>query len=184
MTKQMKGININEKHISITSSNNVIEICKPLFKQFGLTFFFYARLFYDNTLYVLTTDILWHKHAFENRFIVIPLKLPPNLKYASFFCLWSDLLPELILSEAKKFKINQPISYIELTRNYFDLYAFATNVNTNLIISNYLNNVNILKKFAVYFKEEARKLIKLCDKDRIFIPKHIQFPADQKILEN
>jgi len=58
-----------EKHITITSSSEVQEICKPFFQQFHLNFFTYFRVYKDGSRTVLTNNGAFIKWAFGNNIV-------------------------------------------------------------------------------------------------------------------
>ena len=50
---------------------------------------------------------------------------------------------------------------------YCELFEFASSPSTNSLIHHYLNNIDILKYFTLFFKDSAKDLIKKSDKFRI-----------------
>ena len=168
---------IPESHLTFTAANEVDEICQPLFKYYGITNFFYLRVYDTNHAYLLINNREYVQYHIQKEYMVTP-PIPENMlsKNFMFLALPDQFGPynQLYYEARSLFNIDNIIYFIERFDNYYDSYAFSSTPNNPEIINFYLNNIDILDKFKYYFKEKAAKLIEQAEKDKTLLPVHMR----------
>jgi DNA-binding CsgD family transcriptional regulator len=138
------------------------EISQPLFDQYKeLCFFQYAR-FSNGKVCGVMTNPLWGDVGIKNKILLefTPPVPPQPLKKLSFFSLWKNTVPEWIEHELSQCGVYHPISYFDITQQYFDFYTFGIKRSNTIGINTYLNQLEILKKFSFFFREQSKNIFK------------------------
>ena len=147
-------------------------ICKPLEEHFGLTSFVYRKIYNDGTEITLTNQPAWSTYAYKTDLLLKESafdKHPDN--YESGVILWSQLKGHTtILNEARKFGIDHGVTIIYKQSDGVELCFFGTKPDRPEVIKNYINNIDLLGRFVLYFKEECSEMLKLANQNRIVIP--------------
>lgn len=170
----MAKIVLKKDHITFTSGNDICELCKPLTKL-GITSFNYVRTFEDGSQINLSNIPSWLEYFYNNEFYHVGEfeRHPSNYQFG--FALWPHLSGQRIFYDARSyFNIDHGITIIQNWNNYCDFYYFGTTSDNHAIINFYLNNIDLLKRFILYFKDKASFIIKLANKDRIILPDHFE----------
>lgn len=144
-----------DDHISIVSGDAIRAICKPLFDSTDINYFIYCRFYDDGTLCSFPSNTEWHKHFMEKEYFSNKLRMKEGLH------LWTsqEEYSEANIVAREQFDIDNKFEIVERGRDYYDVYGFASSKGKNRIVDYYINNIDYLKKFSLYFKNEARKLI-------------------------
>ena len=170
--KGMKTVFVPENHYVFSTLPEVIEICRFLL-PYGITNFFYMRVFDDHKLFALINNPDYLKYFVKKEYKLTP-PIPPFCLREKFFYLGlpQDSSPfNQVYYEARNlFNIDHIIYLIERYDDYYDTYSFASTPNNPQIINFYLNNMELLEKFKFFFKEKAAKLIERSYENRVIIP--------------
>jgi DNA-binding CsgD family transcriptional regulator len=164
-------------HLFVTSAQDVITIAKPLIK-FGITHFAYQKLHKDGSVELLGT------HAgFTEKFI--KEKLYQNTfvgdvdKYISCYALWRDInCPEITALAGGGFNIGNGLIITKRSENFCEFFYFASTPENHQINSFYINNIDSLEKFIIFFKESAKSILNTGKQQRILYPA----PGDTTLL--
>lgn len=152
-------MNFSENHISMTTSSEVCEICKPLFNSTPISYFHYSRIYDDGTMASTVTSPRWHKHFLDNDFHLHSSHLiTPGL------CLTTvndDYQVEV--RDARLFNLHNKFEVTERCDGYYELFGYALPTEKSELINFYFNNLDILKKFNVYYKDKVSDLFKNID---------------------
>jgi len=164
-------MDISDKHISVISEGEVNEICDPFFKATGINYFNYAVFYKTGYCFSLVTHAEWHKYYFSKKLYQNTKLLPSDQCY-----LISSYAPTIAFEAKSHFNINH---FFEISKEYEDHYvllSFGTANNNDRQISFYFSNQDLLKKFGLYFKDKAAKLIKLSNAktNKILLPEYRQ----------
>lgn len=147
---------ISDKHLSICSENSVKNVCSELFTLTEINYFVYHRFYDDGSLLSLPSNAAWHKHFFNQDY---HKTTKDRLKTGVHFWAAQDSLSQANQDAKKHFNIDYKFEMVERGQDYFEVFGFATHKDNNKIIDYYLNNASNLKKFGLYFKDKAWKLI-------------------------
>lgn len=154
-----------DKHIVLTHSDEVLEICQPLFDEFNFNYFDNTRTYPDGTFTSLTSDPKWFRHFFEKSYHISSTVVPTGIHY------WCTHQCHEAVDDAEKFFDHcHGIVICKQYDDYLEFFSFAAPKSNTSILSFYLNNMNVLEQFCCYFQEKASHLIAMANKQRIKIP--------------
>jgi|GEM_PF-1802273 len=153
-----KAMKYNEEKIEIFN-----KICEPLFKNFGLTNFWYARLYSDGSISDITNDLPWKRHVWENNYFTFGdsmSKLFFNLEEGAII----KVLPPVNHSDstveaARAFGVYNLYTILVKRSSYIESIGFGTSCNYNNIHSLYTSLDNSLGLFYNSFLISAKELI-------------------------
>lgn len=175
---------IPDKHFILNSTAEVAEICAPLFNYLNITYFEYLRVDKEGYRACLSTNGLKIKYMLETEDAdSVNYDFSFLLKNSEYF-FWQDMSHHMPvktkISIANKiadirniFNIDYGITIFETYNNYIEFFQFGSSPDNSSIIEFYLNNLDILKLFILYFKDKANDLLKLCAANRIMMPKFL-----------
>ena len=149
--------------------DDIKSICKPLEQHFGLTSFVYLKYYYDGTEINLSNQPEWVEHYYTDEALTRQntfAQHPDN--YQSGFVLWSQLQGhQEILQRARQFGIDHGVTIIKKVADGLEVCFFGTTSDRPEIVNHYLNNLDLLERFIIYFKEQARVIINKVNQQRI-----------------
>ena len=169
----MNGINL-EKNFALTSSCLVQEICDPLLKSIGITYFNFIKIYNkDCSRELLTNNAGWIDHFYSNALynsigaIDIEHLLPKG------YFLWAemDTKDPIYLQGRDFFNIDHGITFVIKRQDVTLLYIFATDRTNHEINNFYASNIDLLQRFIHYFTDKGHDLIKSAEDNRIYLPK-------------
>ena len=139
-------------------------ICFPLFQEFNIKVFCYTRAFKDGSHLFLDTNKAWRAEFLEKAFYNdVPhhqrlfSSIPANREQRT---LW-NFEPESILYQTmrEKFDMWNGLSVCRWRSSYIEAWHFSTSRNNGEIIDLYMNHMDKLNQFILYFKSKAHHLI-------------------------
>ncbi len=142
------------KDISWQSVADIQTICQPLFDTLDLNFFAYTK--FDKTksaVQMLHTHQEWHDYYINKKFVSAVKFLPSGTH------LWADYISTAQQDAKQYFDLANGLSIIRHYETYTELYAFAMPSDSKHALSFYFNNLDLLEKFNLYFKDKAQALL-------------------------
>ena len=165
-------VDIKNSHLFLASSADVDAIIHPLKTHFGVTSVVYQRNFNDGSEIRLSNQPAWVKHFYEQGYYRNSGFEKHPQHYQSGFVVWAHLSHhQPILEAARRFNIDHGLTLIQKTANGCEFYFIGTTPDKPHVANLLLNNIEFLKRFTLYFKEQASLLLKNADSNRIIIPK-------------
>jgi DNA-binding CsgD family transcriptional regulator len=175
MEIRVSQVILKENHFSLTSAADVIDICKPLFLNSPISYFCWFRMFNNGSSQLLISNPELAKfHLNKKKYLVSPNiedKLIKKCFYYFNFPNCNDKFEEVLYNYKNLLNIHNPIYLFEKHENYYDSFWFASKKDDPSIYNFYLNNMNVLERFKLYFKDKAEKLILETFKNQLIIPK-------------
>lgn len=174
MERTIASYPLKENDLLLTSAHDVDSICQPLKELLGISWFGYVKQYNDNTRIHLDNNPLWAAHFYKSyhRYLAA-FALIEKQEYLSGFYL-QDYFPsymQLIIKEARdNFAICNSLVVIEKFAEYQEIYFLGMKSESKQFVNVYLNYQDLIKKFIVYFKKSASRLIETADKNRIALP--------------
>lgn len=169
---------------SIKNSANVKQILQVL-TPCGITYFSFSRIYADTTRIYLSSSAEWLE-AVNERFYKISVTGQPFSTYKNLRILWSQMEGSEIIKAANEHgKMGH--GYIEFKKNdeFCDIFMYGTDINKKGFDVFYINNYEILESFQNYFLEQADRIIKDVQTDRLIFPKcHKQISINEGINFN
>lgn len=188
----------NAKVKSLIEYNEAImprlqELCEPL-KLFGISSFAYGKITKNQKFFRVGTHEkyteVFFKHNIYNRVnsyrgLVHPESFSEEKR--ELFFLWK---PDGYIEKMRmSVDMWNGISFYQITKDYMETWAFGGTLEDTELPEFYLNNLDLLKKFFLYFKGAAKNIIDSSDgKKTIDIAFHEKnknsYKADpEKVLE-
>lgn len=169
------------------------ELCEPL-KIFGISNFTYGKVTKDQRFFRLSThekyNELFYKKSLYNQAHAYMDHLQCNTfseEKKTLFFLWDYTGP---LERIRMYvDMWNGISFHQTTNDYIESWIFGSSLENVELTNFYLNNLDLLKKFFLYFKGAAKDILDISDKNKTidiaFHEKnHAFYKADPgKILE-
>lgn len=82
--------------------------------------------------------------------------------------LWNALPPSQALNvSSESFDIDNGITLLEFGKECCHCYLFASTRDNIKITNFYINNLDVLERFILYYKDRAKKIIELSTKNKI-----------------
>lgn len=160
-------------YLELISNAYIKLICEPL-KKVHINFFWYAKRFKDASYIYLSNHSEWQSCYFRNHYYAISEFEDPSRDYQSGIFLWSGLPSQEIYQILQnEFNIGQGITIVQNYQDCIEFFHFGANYNDGFIINSYLNNIEILKRFILYFKDKGWETIQAISKYRFVLPKRI-----------
>ncbi len=160
---------------------NVSQICAPLL-NLNITFFSYTKIYKDGSRIDINNSPIAAKNYYENeRYMKAVMESDP-FAITDKFLLWSIFPEDKAIKTCRDyFNIDYGITIVDKYEDFCELSHFATTRNNYSIVNFYLNNLDILKTFIIYFKDKAQDLIRKFETNKIKI---ISNENDNKEKEN
>lgn len=159
-----------KKSVLLTSTTEIDEITDVLAIHFGITYFGYIKLFKDRTHFMLCNNPNWIEHFYQNYFEHGVFHKTIDA-YTSGFTLWSTYEDQTTFTASREyFDLAHGITLIEKQKDFCEFFTFGTTSNNEKIINFYLNNLDLLKRFSLFFKERGNLIINKANKDRLILP--------------
>ncbi|MBS0358937.1 MAG: hypothetical protein JSS53_06700 [Proteobacteria bacterium] len=156
--------------------DDVSQLCKELFENAPITYFEYARYYFDGTFFEINTNASITKAYLENDSY-------PSLKEfavnkSKFVCFSRDIeLPYPAkaatgkylenISIFESFDIKHRIYIDQAGEDYFDCCGFGTNLSFPNTMVYYLNNLDFLDLFRKNFLKQNQKILQNMHNNRI-----------------
>lgn len=159
-------------HFSITSSKEVQQICYDPLSSIGVTYFNYIKIAHDGSRELLTNNADWIDHFYKNSLyksvgvIDIEYLLPKG------YFLWSELKNDdpAYTQGRELFNIDNGLSFVVKKQTETILYIFASTRDQYTINNFYVRNIDLFKRFILYFNDKGSELLKKATKNKIYLP--------------
>lgn len=167
-----------DKYSSLFKVNEIADICKPLFDNTEIDYFLYLRIYLDGSRVFLSTHSDFIKWSYKNKYFVtnsihsiqpgthLIKSLPKYVPVSE-----SNRIDAQIAGAYQYFNINFIESGIDLifknNSKFYEIFEFASSNNKKPLLDFYINNLDVLNHFALYFKDKAKKIIKLAGENRL-----------------
>lgn len=154
------------KRYTINHDKKISSICQPLFNLFQISLFTYYRVNSNGNFFLLSngtsiTDFYYSEKMYLNN----PYLVEPKLIRSGYVFTNSTndkkYLEDLEVSK-NKFQLNNTFLIVNHEVEFYEGFLFGA-FNRKTPIHHYLDNIELLKKFGKYFKQETRSLITKMD---------------------
>jgi DNA-binding CsgD family transcriptional regulator len=180
---------ISDKHISLASAMDMQQLSSPLFKHTPIKVFQYSRVYLNGARLELSNDPNHLKNVFIQHDGLSKVYTPSLFNTKQKLFLMKDwlqnlnsypkkIIQDIVDSEHTVTGIGNQICLYRWHSTYCELFQFYTASNAEGIETFYLNNLDMLERFAIYFVHTAHHLILQADKDKIIKPWRDPFTAN------
>jgi DNA-binding CsgD family transcriptional regulator len=175
-------LKIDNNNRFILASEQVRDICLKI-KIYGINVFSYLKNFNDGSQLHFSSDPLWLKDYYQFELYKSSLfEYNPNY-YFSGFLLWPNSYnhSSLVQHSKKYFNTGNGITFMEKKDNYCEFYFFSGDPNSTWLTNFYVNNLEFLKDFTLYFKNRFDKTLQQEEKNKIFLPRTWEPPIPEEL---
>ncbi len=153
-----------KRYIAMSAGDNVAQICKPL-QKLNINYFAYMKAYKAGGQFWLSTHPTWSEHyyshqyqhhsAFEN----IDIYQPSSGVYLWQLLNFHNAACASIFNDARDiFNIDNGVTIVDEAIDSYEVWHYGSTRENHSINSFYVNNLDLLKRFAAYFKERAAPL--------------------------
>jgi LuxR family transcriptional regulator, quorum-sensing system regulator SolR len=152
--------------------DSVRQICSPL-KHIGITGFIYARHYPNDSFFELKTDYRWgeffYNKLFDKQYRKTDISEITN--FTDKFMLWKLNQHNAVWQDAKiHFGQDNGILIYKHHLDYTEIYFYFSDDEHHKQNDFYVNNLEMLDRFSLYFSENAKALIKLAESHKLQVP--------------
>lgn len=167
----MTGLDL-KNHFSLASASSVEEICHDPLRSISVTYFNYIKIYNDGSRELLTNNAPWIDHFYRNSLYKTVGVIDIEYLLPKGYFLWSELKSDdPAYSQGKEsFNIDNGISFVAKTNESTTLYIFASTKNNEVINNFYVRNIDLFKRFILYFRDKAHAILKKASANKIFLP--------------
>ncbi len=144
---------LDQNHTLFQTQDQMRKILSPLTKASGINYFSYGINYPDKTLYGLSTHPRYIKDSLEQQLPFHGFYLDKGWHKADTY------QPSHQLEMAAEQGIGHSVLFIKKHQEMTEIFEFGACPENSKVNNFYLNNLNILKKFMLYFCQEAHDLI-------------------------
>lgn len=179
----MAGLQL-KNHFSLASSADVDNICMSSLGSIGVSYFNYIKIYHnDSSRELLTNNADWIDHFYRNSLYKSVGAVDIEHLLPKGYFLWSELnSSDPIYSQGREsFNIDNGITFVIKRKDVTYLYIFASTRDNEQINNFYIRNIDLFKRFILYFKDKASDLIAKASENKIYLPeKQIVSPGRLK----
>ena len=177
----MQQIALN-KYPSFVKAPDVNLICEPLTSNSPIKVIEYSRVYLDGSRLELSNNQEITKNSIISCSNIIKHVYTPALipKYQRYLLMapWvaklensaSQILMDRINKQREKHEIGNEFRIIITHPTYTEMFHFYSDKNTINMENFYLNNINLLEQFILYFLDKAHDIINDVDKKKVIQP--------------
>ena len=168
----MKKI-LPDRHITFMSCEEIQNICKPFFSHTGLNYYNFVRINDHGERICLSNNKSWMEFVFSNLDAhEITFESTPEHGKDQYI-IWDNIESigtNSLMTEAREtFNIDHGFTIISNYTSYIEYHYFGTDKSNKSMNNYYINNLDDLNGFIIYFKDKAFNLIKQAEKQYIKI---------------
>ena len=159
----MSDIEIKE-HSFVKYASELTEICEPLFANTPVNFFEPCRIYKNNDYAGFMTDGVWAEHFLKQKYQESGIGKYAAETLTSDFTLWTvsgmweiNARSRAMGEDCVAFNYGNGATLIERHEEYTQLYYFAAGSGATFINQFFIENLEQLAQFVLYFKEQLGK---------------------------
>lgn len=173
-------------------ADRILEICEEkLFQHFNdakISSFGYVKIFNDGKWFCVSHNKQWVEYFFNQAFIneSFQKSIFDEINNSSRYLLYFNKEEELkipMYAAAYKFNMWQGFNIYKREENYVEYCWFHGNRNSPNLDNFYINHINELEHFFLYFKSEAADIIDTSDQRKLAILKESIITTEDKSPE-
>jgi len=177
--KENKYCDKNKSALEYNTSigDSLLEIISPL-KDFGVNDFGYAKFYPDQSYVDLFSNIPWQKIYYEsfNCTNIIRSDLEYLSRTQGSIIFWGNTDIERqspIVDESYKLDIWHGLRIYNYSDKAIEVWHFATTRDNEQINNFYVNNIDLFKKFIVYFNNKAKSFVETAENFKAVLPESV-----------
>lgn len=163
----------NNNIVTLTTTQDITDICQPLLNSTPINFFHYFRVHHDGGVCSLTNNAIWFKNWLDKKYYEISSFCShPQTNTKKFMLTSSEKIPNTIVHDAHEgYQIGPGLVISSPSDNFYEFFLFCIDSNYKRSSADFfLNNLELLERFTVFFKDKSMDIIKLHSKNKIYFP--------------
>ncbi len=152
---------LDQNHTLFQTQAQVEKILAPLTKASGINYFSYGVNYPDKTLFGVSTHANYIKDSLDRKFPFHGFYLNDGWHQ------WGTYQSEEQLELGANLGIGNGVIFIKNHGDKREIFEFGASPESTQMPNFYLNNLNTLKKFMVYFWQEAKDIIQMASENRV-----------------
>lgn len=170
MEKILDPGNISALDFNQEIASRVDQISQPLAHYFGITHFGFIRIYENGKMLRMANKPTWTRTYFEKGYyndmdLYSMRDVPQN--ESRLLLLTGEPQGEHFTTLCKEFQIWNALGMYEKFEKYSDFWFFSSSPNNTEVINFYLNKVDVLKSFSLFFKEKFSQELKENDPSKL-----------------
>lgn len=158
---------LRKNHKFLNAGTHVNEICKPL-QHLNTHMFTYMKNFNDGTQVYLSSDPSWVEDYYALKLHDSSYFEGDPAKYETGFKWWPEASDLPVFTHGRDYyNSHYGITYCQKVEDGCEFFFFSSGEENRAALEIYLNNLDLLENFSVYFKESADSLLRQCNDSRI-----------------
>ncbi|MBS0350133.1 MAG: hypothetical protein JSR33_02915 [Proteobacteria bacterium] len=142
-------------HPALIHSQDMETICRPL-TTLGITYFAHVNVTKQGHFSGISNNAKFAEHYLKNKYYNADIHLAKKHNLGCYI-LWDSLerigLSEKMHTEAAQFGVRHTFTIIEKKHLHSNFYHFATHLKNNAINQIYIENIDLLQRFILYFNK-------------------------------
>jgi DNA-binding CsgD family transcriptional regulator len=155
--------------------------CQPLFDKTPVTYFEFVRLYPSGHVIKLDTQSGVLSYILGNDLYLKPTEITSFERYMLMSNLMSESIANIksdtLSHYQREFNIDHFFFINEQQKDYSESCVFGSDNSSSIAF--YMNNIDMLEKFCLYFKSKAINLIDRAFKQRLLLPEWRDFLSQQ-----
>jgi len=167
----MSGLDL-KNHFSLSSSNLVSQICSPSLSTIGITYFNYIKIYKDGSRELLTNNSEWIEYFYQKELYKTAGIVDIEYLLPKGYFLWSELKTyDPAYSQGREiFNIDNGVSFVIKKKDETILFIFGSTKENHSINNFYVKNIDLFKRFILYFNDKGSQLLKEASQNKIYLP--------------
>ncbi len=163
----MSDYTIPASSTCLSATQAIQKIANPFFKATGFNFFSYARDFDVNKSISLQTNPDLYLAWFENKSPYCSASIQ-NGVYS-----WDDIQNDGLIEGTRVLGHDNGIYVFKRHETYSEVFGLSSPLDSFNNLQFYVNNMSLINKFFLYFKDQAAKIIKSAISDPVELPEYM-----------
>lgn len=157
-----------KKHISITACSSIAEIMKERLSKFSISNFNYYKIYSDNSIIRLSSNLEWTEHFFNKNYLTI-ISPPSNClsKQINYFVWLIEDCPLVLTDAYSNFDLGSGLTIAIKDQHATEYFCFELTKQGKRHVNLLLNHLDVLQNDCSFFKEKAKKLLATGEKNKI-----------------
>ncbi|MGE3920643.1 MAG: response regulator transcription factor [Gammaproteobacteria bacterium] len=174
---------VTPKHVALSKSNDVKRICEPFFNKTGISSFTFARQYSNHSRFSLTTEPTFGEFFFNHKLYRNLFSQTGSFDNYTLYWLWSSLPTTQLQLDMQAFNIFNGITIIQAHKEFIEYFYFGAKSHETHMNNFYINNLDLLHNFILFFKDQANELISLSKniKHRLILPEVLKQESTETI---
>jgi len=164
-------VQLPKNHAFLTQSVNIDAICQPL-KKFGINIFTYLKNFKNGSQINLSSNSKWLEDYYNLSLYQSSLYENNPEAYRSGFSVWLATDDSPVIAHGRDyFDSYYGMTVTKQQDDGCEFYFFSGSMKNPVLMDFYLNNLDLLERFIIYFKDRAAKLLEQAKQNKIILPR-------------